>query len=228
VPDDRDDAAMNIGALFDWDGVVIDSSRQHEESWERLGCEENRPMPPDHFKRGFGMKNELIIPQVLGWKVSAAEIARMSLRKEELYREVVRERGIAPLPGVREFLARLQSAVIPCVIASSTHRANIELSLGTMGLREYFTSIVSAEDVSHGKPHPEPFLLAAERAGRPPGRCVVFEDALMGIEAGLASGAKVVAVTTTNSRDILAAAGPHRIVDRLDELEVADLVALAG
>lgn len=217
---------MDIGALFDWDGVVIDSSAQHEESWERLGAEEGRPMPPGHFKRGFGMKNEVIIPQVLGWEVGPAELSRLSLRKEELYREVVRERGIAPLPGVRTFLERLRAAAIPCVIASSTHRANIELSLGAMGLGAFFTAIVSAEDVSHGKPHPEPFLLAAARAARAAARCIVFEDALMGIKAGLAAGAKVVAVSTTNTTNVLAAAGPHRIVDRLDELAVSDLANL--
>ncbi len=153
----------SLGALFDWDGVIIDSSRQHEESWEMLGREVQRAMPPGHFKRGFGMKNEVIIRRVLGWEVDDAELTRLSLRKEELYRDVVRARGIEPLPGVRTFLERLQAASIPCVIASSTHRANIELSLDTMHVRGFFADIVSAEDVSHGKPHPEPFLKAAEK-----------------------------------------------------------------
>lgn len=220
--------AMRIGALFDWDGVIIDSSRQHEESWERLAREENHELPEDHFKKGFGMKNEIIIPKLLGWASEPDDIRRLSLRKEALYREIVAERGVEPLPGVREFLDRLRSAGIPCAIASSTHRENIDLSLSRMGLADHFSAIVTAEDVSHGKPHPEPYEKAAELLGRDPRHCVVFEDALMGIEAGIAAGAKVVAVATTNSHGILARTDAQRIVDRLDELAVVDLTALVG
>ncbi len=74
------------GAIFDWDGVIIDSSRHHEESWERLAREVALPLPADHFKRGFGRKNEFIIPEILRWTAEAAEIRRHSLRKEALYR----------------------------------------------------------------------------------------------------------------------------------------------
>jgi beta-phosphoglucomutase-like phosphatase (HAD superfamily) len=67
---------MQLGALFDWDGVVIDSSRQHEESWELLAAELGKPLPDDHFLRGFGMKNQVIIPEILGWTRDADEIHR--------------------------------------------------------------------------------------------------------------------------------------------------------
>ena len=92
------------GAVFDWDGVVIDSSYSHEKSWELLAAEEKRTLPGDHFTLGFGRKNEIIIPEILGWSHDAAEITRLSLRKEELYRSVVRERGVEALPGVRAWL----------------------------------------------------------------------------------------------------------------------------
>jgi beta-phosphoglucomutase family hydrolase len=216
---------MDFGALFDWDGVIVDSSRLHEESWELLAREVGRPLPPGHFKRSFGMKNEAIIPSLFRWDVADGEVRRLSRRKEALYRELVVQRGIEPLPGVREFLARLRAAGIPSAIASSTHRENIDLSLGAMGLAGFFTGIVTAEDVSHGKPHPEPFLLAAKRLGRQPERCVVFEDAFVGLDSGRAAGARVVAVTTTHPRAALAAHGAHRVVDRLDEIDVAELAA---
>src|SRR4029434_823236 len=70
------------GAIFDWDGVIIDSSSHHEESWERLARETRRALPPGHFKKGFGRKNEFIIPEILEWTREAAEIARLSLRNE--------------------------------------------------------------------------------------------------------------------------------------------------
>ncbi|MGB8166943.1 MAG: hypothetical protein WCF18_05590 [Chthoniobacteraceae bacterium] len=72
------------GAIFDWDGVVIDSSKHHEESWERLARELGHTLAPDHFKKGFGRKNEFIIPNLLHWTSEPAEIHRISLRKEAL------------------------------------------------------------------------------------------------------------------------------------------------
>ena len=174
------------GAIFDWDGVIIDSSRHHEESWERLAREEEKVLPEGHFKAGFGRKNQFIIPEILGWTRDDQEIDRISLRKEALYREVVREWGLEPLPGVKTWLERLREAGVPCAIGSSTHRPNIDLSLSILGLSPYFSAIVTAEDVTLGKPDPQVFLVAASRIQRSPERCVVFEDAFVGIEAAKA------------------------------------------
>lgn len=217
---------MSFGAIFDWDGVIIDSSLQHEEGWERLAVEEGKPLPEGHFKKSFGMKNERIIPGILKWTDDPAEIRRLSLRKEELYRIIATEAGIRPLDGVVAFLASLAEARVPCVIGSSTHRRNIEVSLDVMGLRPCFSDIVSAEDVSHGKPDPEVFQIAAGRMDRRPEQCVVFEDAHVGIEAGLAGGFTVVAVAGTHPRETLESA--HRVVDRLDALKVDELALLVG
>jgi HAD superfamily hydrolase (TIGR01509 family) len=206
------------GAIFDWDGVIIDSSRQHEESWDRLARESGKPLPEGHFKAGFGRKNEFIIPNILHWTSDTAEVRRLSLRKEALYREIIIERGLDPLPGVRAWLGQLRASGIPCVIGSSTHRENIEVSLDVLHLRDFFSQIVSAEDVSHGKPDPEVFLKAAVKIGMDPGKCVVFEDAHVGIEAAHAAGMKVIAVATTNPLEALGKA--DLAVTRLDELDV--------
>ncbi|EDY21490.1 HAD-superfamily hydrolase, subfamily IA, variant 3 [Chthoniobacter flavus Ellin428] len=212
------------GALFDWDGVIIDSSTHHEESWERLAREIAKPLPEGHFKMSFGRKNEFIIPEILDWTKEETRIRELSLRKEALYREVVAERGVEPLPGVRTWLDRLREAGIPCAIGSSTHLANIQLSLGMIGLGEYFSAMVTSEDVKHGKPHPDVFLTAAAKLGAEPTRCVVFEDALVGIQAARAGGMKVVGVATTHPPEELAMADV--VVHRLDELQVAQLTAL--
>ncbi len=216
-----------IGVIFDWDGVIIDSSRQHEESWERLADEEKKPLPADHFTVGFGKKNEWIIPSLLRWTADPVEIKRLSLRKEALYREIVVERGLSALPGVHVFLERLKAAGVPNCIGSSTHRANITTILGVLGFEGMFGGMVTSEDVTHGKPHPDVFLKAAAKTGAAAGRCVVFEDALAGIEAGHAGGMKVVGVATTHPAEALAGK-VHRVVARLDELTVADLRALVS
>jgi HAD superfamily hydrolase (TIGR01509 family) len=215
---------MNVGAIFDWDGVLIDSSAHHEASWERLAKERGLPLPEGHFKRGFGMKNEVVIPKVLQWGDQPELVQELSLRKEALYREIILERGISTLPGAREWLEQLRENGIPCVVGSSTHRLNIEVTLQVLGLKDFFVSIVSAEDVSHGKPDPEVFLVAASRIDRPPAQCVVFEDALVGIEAAHRGGMKVIAVASTNPFEALKDA--DIVVHRLDELSVPQLEKL--
>lgn len=209
-------------ALFDWDGVIVDSSAAHERSWERLAAETGHPLPADHFRRGFGMKNEAIIPDLLGWTRDPTEVERLSLRKEELFRDVIAGAGIEPLPGVREWLRRLDGAGVPRAIASSTHLENIRVILGRIGL-DGFRAVVSAEDVHRGKPDPEVFLLAAARLEAPPERCVVFEDTQVGIDAARAAGMRVVGVATTHPRDRLR--GADRVVSRLDELSAAGVAA---
>jgi beta-phosphoglucomutase family hydrolase len=209
------------GAIFDWDGVIINSAEHHERSWERMALEIGKPLPEGHFKAGFGMKNEVIIPEMLKWTSDPDEVRRLSLRKEALYREVVVERGIVALPGVETWLRTLRDAGIPCVIASSTHRENITTTLGVLGLESFFAAMVTAEDVKRGKPDPEVFLRAAEKIGVRPEGGIVFEDALVGVAAAHAAGMRVVAVTTTNTRAALAKA--DWIVDQLDELAVGTL-----
>ena len=217
---------MIFGAIFDWDGVIIDSSSHHEESWQRLAKETGFTLPEGHFKRGFGMKNEVIIPNVLNWSDRPEEILKLSLRKEELYREILLDWGVDPLPGVTGWLAKLRQQGIRCAIGSSTHRLNIETSLGMLGFGDFFSAIVTAEDVSHGKPDPEVFLTAAKRIDHSPSDCVVFEDALVGIEAAHRGGMKVVAVATTNRIEALRAA--DLAVLSLDELSVDQVAALVS
>jgi beta-phosphoglucomutase family hydrolase len=194
---------MPLGAvIFDWDGVVVDSSAHHERSWEILAAQRGLPLPADHFKRGFGKKNNVIIPD-LGWATEPAEVDALAHEKEEIYRSLVREKGIAPLPGVRELLAALQAAQIPCAIGSSTERANLDCLLDLMDLRQFFAVIVSGEEVVHGKPDPSIFLLAAERLKAAPPDCLVIEDALVGIEAAKRAGMPVLAVATTEPLEAL-------------------------
>ena len=209
------------GAIFDWDGVIINSAEHHLASWDRLAAETGFVLPAGHFKRGFGMKNDVIIPDLLGWTTDLAEIQKISLRKEEIYREVVRELGIKALPGVESWLTALREAGIPCVIGSSTHLENITTTLEVLGIGRFFSAIVSAEDVSRGKPDPEVFLTAARKIGVESKGCVVFEDALVGIAAAHAAGMRAVAVTTTEPREKLAHA--DQVVDRLDELSIGKL-----
>ncbi len=205
---------MQFAILWDWDGVVVDSSRQHEQSWEQLAKEEDKTLPKDHFVTGFGKKNATIIPQILGWTDNSEEIERLSRRKEALYRQILKEDGgtLELIPGVREILQALSEAGVPNVVATSTDRQNVELIFEVMGLGSFFSGMVASEDVSRGKPDPEVFLKASEKAGMPPGRCIVCEDSLHGIEAGIRGGMRVIGVSTTKPVSALEAAGAHATI----------------
>jgi beta-phosphoglucomutase family hydrolase len=195
----------NLSVIFDWDGVVIDSSAQHERSWELLAAETGRTLPDGHFKRGFGKKNFAVISQVLGWSHDPAEIDRLGDRKEELYRGLIRDQGVRVLPGVRDLLAALKAEGVPRAVGSSTPRENIDAIFAVTGLDEFFDAVVSAHDVVHGKPAPDVFLKAATALGADPSDCVVVEDALVGLEAARAAGMTRLAVATTHPLDDLLA-----------------------
>jgi len=209
------------GAIFDWDGVIIDSSRHHEKSWELLAHEEGLPLPPDSFRLGFGRKNQIIIPEIYRWSTDPAEIERLGNRKEAIYRELMAQDHLEPLPGVREWLEKLRDAGIPRAVGSSTPRANLDAAMSRLGLAELFDTVVSAEDVTLGKPNPEVFLKAAARIHRRPECCVVFEDAHAGIEAARAGGMRVVGIATTHPPEELTQA--DLAVRRMDELSVEQL-----
>jgi HAD superfamily hydrolase (TIGR01509 family) len=142
------------------------------------------------------MKTPEILRLYLGERATGDEIQRISEKKENIYRQVFRPylRAIAGLPGFLEEARRLH---IPVALATSAGKTNIEYTLSGTGLKPYFDVCVSAEDVTQGKPDPEVFLMAARRLGVPAPRCLVFEDALLGVEAACRAGMKAVAITTT-------------------------------
>lgn len=204
---------MKLGALFDWDGVVIDSSKAHEESWCMLAREIGKTLPEDHFKRGFGRKNQVIIPEILKWSDDSSEIEQLGNRKEELYREIVAEKGVDRIPGIKAFLQDLNGAGINCAVGSSTPRKNVETILSLVGFGELFKAIICAENVSQGKPNPEVFLTGAAQIGCDPAACAVFEDAFFGLRAAKAGGMKAIALATTHAATELESESPDLILE---------------
>ncbi len=215
-----------IGVVFDLDGVLIDSHDQHLEAWCRLACEIGKEISDEQFARSFGMRNEMCIPHVFEWAAPYDRELIMDLgnRKEVIYREILGNESMAPLPGVLEFTKMLRKAGIPGSVGSSTSVLNIKLCLQATGLDQFFgPHITGAEDVSQGKPAPDVFLEAARKIKKLPAHCLVIEDAHVGVEAGLAAGMKVLAVTTTHAANTFGGK-PHRIVDCLSEIKIQDLL----
>ncbi len=211
------------GAIFDWDGVIIDSSALHKKSWEKLADELGRVLPAHHFEQGFGKRNETIIPEILKWSKDELEIDAWGKRKEELYRELANSQGIKLAPGAREFLERIKLFPPRCAIGTSTERKNVELAIGQHDLSDFFVGIASSEDVKTGKPDPEVFLKASQILSVNPEKCVVFEDSPHGIEAAKRAGMKTVALTTSHPSNTFIYLNPDLLAASLAHLDPAQI-----
>ena len=212
-----------IGAIFDWDGVIINSADLHQKSWELLAAEIKHTLPANHFKTGFGKRNETIIGKILNWSEDPAQITKWGNRKEEIYRELGIQYGIDMVPGSKIFLQTLKHLGISASIGTSTERKNIEVAIAQNKLADFFSGAVGSEDVTKGKPDPEVFLKAAKLIKRKPANCVVFEDSTHGIEAAISAQMIAVGITTTNSKSKLLDQGANLVVDRLDEIDLSIL-----
>jgi beta-phosphoglucomutase family hydrolase len=217
---------MNFACIFDWDGVIIDSSEHHIEGWRRFAKEENFVFPEHLFKQSFGMKNEQVVPQLWKWTDDPVEVGRIGRKKEAVYRDIMKEKGLVALGGVAELLELLKKNKIPCAIGSSAPMANISTGLDILGYGHYFQTVVSGEDVKLGKPDPQIFLTAAFRLSVLPKHCIVFEDAKVGVAAAHAGGMKVVAVTNTYPAEELSNA--DLIVSSLEKVTIESLQELHG
>jgi HAD superfamily hydrolase (TIGR01509 family) len=153
------------------------------------------PVTHEQFLATFGQRNDSILRQWLGEEATPELIQRIGSAKETLYRQLVREHGIAPLPGALEWVNLLHRQGWGQAIASAAPRANIETILDVLQASQCFQAIVAADDVHRGKPDPEVFLIAATKLGVAPKHCIVVEDALHGVEAARAAGMKSIGVS---------------------------------
>lgn len=192
-------ASSLIGAvLWDLDGTLADSGDYHWRAWRDTLRAEGIELSYQQFLDSFGQKNDRILTGWLGAGTPAERIVRIGDAKEAMYRQIARDEGLLPLPGAVDWVERLRAQGWKQAIASSAPRANVEVMLEAIGLAREFDAVVSAEDVTRGKPDPQVFLGAAERLGVPPGRCVVVEDAAAGIEAGHRAGMRTIGVHPQN------------------------------
>jgi beta-phosphoglucomutase family hydrolase len=209
--------------LWDMDGTLIDSEEFHWESWQQSMANEGLRITREQFLASFGQRNDSILRQWLGPSATAQQMERIANAKEELYRALIRQYGISPLPGVADWVRRLHQKGWLQTVASSAPRANIEAVLEALHAEDRFQAIVSAEDVHRGKPDPEVFLTAAARVQVPPARCVVVEDAVAGVEAAHNAGMRSIGVSR-NGKHLPA----DVVVKSLDQLDAGAFECLVA
>jgi beta-phosphoglucomutase len=207
--------------LWDMDGVLVDSAEYHYAAWREALAREGVDLSYDAFRATFGQRNDTILRYLLGPDLPDSEVARIGDLKESLYRELVQTRGITPLCGVLDWLARLRDQGWRQAIASAAPRANVDAIVRALGIAHYFGAITSSEDVTRGKPDPQVYLIAAQRLGVPPARCVVVEDAPAGVEGARRAGMRCIGVTSTHPHldaDLVVAALSDLPADSFEKL----------
>lgn len=180
--------------LWDLDGTILDSREYHWLSWREALAAEGVTLRQTQFEAMFGQRNDVTLRAWLGPDAPEADVLRIADAKEVRYRRLVRTRGAELLPGVETWLGRLRAAGWCQALATSAPRANVDTILEVLGIGPTFAAIVSAEDVTHGKPDPEVFQTAARALGAPVYRCVVVEDSPAGIEAARRAGMRCIGV----------------------------------
>ena len=189
--------ARELALILDMDGVILDSNPVHREVWaahnRRFGIETDEAMQ----QRMCGRRNDDIVRDFFGDRLTLEEVRAHGAAKERLFRETIGP-GLneALVPGLREFLERHRHQ--PLGIATNAEPENVEFLLDTARLRPYFRAVVDGHQVARPKPHPDIYLKTAELLGALPEDCVVFEDSFTGIQAARAAGMAVVGVGTTH------------------------------
>ena len=209
--------------IWDMDGVLADTAPHHLRAWQEIFSKRGINFTEEDFKRGFGIRNDAIIRNILGKHISKAEIEAIAREKEITFRRIIGQ-NISPLPGALRLLQELDERGGRMAIASSTTIENIRLIIGGLGIANCFKAVVTGHDVTEGKPSPQVFLLAAQRLGVEPKNCVVVEDAVAGVAAAKSAGMYCLAVTNTHPREKLK--GADLIVDTLEAVSLKDILKL--
>lgn len=206
-------------ALFDMDGLLLDSERLVRDAWLEVASNFSIPLEESTYLGWVGRREkdvradyeQLFAKHQPFDKITAQVRARVDARQAT--------EGFKVKPGAESLLGRLHEQGIPCAVASSTRQPEVHRRLSSVGLDSYFRSLTGGDEVSRGKPDPDLFLLAAQRIRVPPTDCVVFEDSEYGAMAAIAAGMAVVVVPDLKQPSREIAALSLAILTSLEQVE---------
>ncbi|MDI9882005.1 beta-phosphoglucomutase [Flectobacillus longus] len=188
--------------LFDLDGVIVDTAVYHFQAWRRLANELGFDFTEHQNEQLKGISRMESLELILNWggvSLTEEEKIAWATKKNQWYLDLVMQ--MTPnevLPGVPDFLKSLRENGIKIALGSASK--NSKLILEKIQMLDYFDAIIDGNNITNGKPDPQVFLMGAEATGVQPTECVVFEDAVAGVQAAKAGGMKAVGV---GSADIL-------------------------
>ena len=200
--------------IFDMDGLMIDSVRVSIACWSQVAAELGLPLDATFFVRMVGLGDRDSQALLRGEGVPDPTIAAMAARCHDLY-EARTQTGLPLRPGILELLELLKAHGIPRAVATTTRQPRANRKLAAAGLLPYFDAVITSGDVAHPKPAPDIYLLAAQRLGKAPARCLALEDSPAGTRAAVAAGMTVIQVPDLVHPDEELCALGHRIVGSL-------------
>lgn len=206
---------MNQLVIFDFDGVLVDTEyttfEYYKEKLPSYGIE----LKESDFVYKMGRKSIDFFRDVLGNKFDAELVDKLIKQKRQAFLADVK-RYLKPVPGGFELLKKCRDEGLKLVLGSQNERELIEIAVDEYNIRQYFSAILSIQDISNKKPDPELFLLALKKAGVPAGEAVVIEDSPDGIKAANNAGIKVIGITSSFEKEKLA--GADKIAESMREL----------
>ncbi|MEO6104801.1 MAG: HAD family phosphatase [Pseudoxanthomonas sp.] len=184
---------MSGGAvIFDMDGLLIDSERHILECWRAVAAEHALPLDDALWLSMVGL-HDAACTQMLVSLLGPAKAERLNIDCKRRY-DLLVEKGLPLKDGALELLQELSARNVPLAIATSTRRERALIKLARCGIDHYFAAIATSSDVTHPKPAPDIYLLAASRLGVAPENCKAVEDSEMGVRAAHAAGMSVIQV----------------------------------
>jgi len=182
-----------LAAIFDLDGLMADSEPLAKWAWQQTLARYGRELDDQTFREVQGMRvadSARIFCERFSLPVPPEQVMD---ERDELFLATVPTR-LCARPGLYPLLDELTARGLPLAVATSGHWRYVDLALQTLGLDSRFRAIAAGDEVERGKPAPDIYLLAAERLGVPPERCLALEDAPLGVEAAVAAGMTCLAV----------------------------------
>jgi len=208
--------------IFDLQQTLLNDFDPHLEAHRKILEEigvENVQSELDKIIKLWGMRVSDVYRELFGDRFTVGEIQKLVEKREKYYTDIVSRSGAQPCDGAKNILRYLKSHNFKIAVSSGARKKSLELGLANSGLAEYIGYSVGAEDVEHGKPHPEPFLKAAEHFNVKPEECAVIGDSFLDIEAAKNANMYAIGVLTGfTSKEKLLECGADVVVDDLDEL----------
>lgn len=206
--------------IFDLDGVIIDSNPAIVAFW-------------NHWANyhSFNLTQDMILQWVYGRKVTATIEGLFSFTTEE-QQNTIKEAGYAfdaamhptGIEGVQDFVQTLKSLNFPRGVATSSHKERMEQMLQRIGLPNHFEYSITAHDVQKGKPDPEPYLKMAEKLNFAPSECLVFEDAISGVQSAIAAGMTCIGIGNQLTTQSLLYEGAKEVIENFRSLSIQDAI----
>lgn len=208
---------MIKAVIFDSDGVVVDTTQYDYDAWKKTLSEYGIDLSFPEYKVFLGMKGTEVVKKYLPHFSEDSALAIQN-KKEDYLVSLVQRKGVQMIDGALDFIKKLKSKKIRIALATASPVKKLDAIMSALQIRNRFDAIVTADDVSKGKPNPEIFLKAAKKLGVSPRESIVIEDAPNGVEAAKSGGFTCVAITTTHQQKELR--GADHIIDSFSDFKL--------